>query len=487
MRCKGCDYALFEIAARACPECGLPFKPSDFDFTLNSVRFCCPHCRQAYFGTDTRGHLQPRRFVCVSCANEIDMDDMIVATREEVPEAVTVPDRMPWFERRRIGVVSAFFATIWRSMINPVRLAGTLPAGPASVRSASTLSGLWFATLVVALTVAIGTSAMFVLPAGMGVTAGAGGGMLFGVAVTALFMFVVPLLVALALIALWVLGAHAILRVTGTTRGGLASTFDSIGFSSGVVLPAIIPCVGWMILPFVIIWWVIVAVVMLAKAQAVEGWRAALACAGPPVTMLLVSVALVVIGTYAMPTLPAIPPPAAPVVVTPGIAAGPNGTSQAMVSARAALISRAIEAFRAERGQWPTHGIDLVASGHVTASRLVQDFTADTTFGSMALSDLDYIERPRVEAIAQASVADLVPPTNTHRVGDTWFLFGGLPHDLRDDTVWAAIVADGLGGCVIITTDGGTTPRGMPDEDDIAEQNAYRASLGLPALPAAFE
>lgn len=485
MRCKGCDYALFEIAARACPECGLPFKPSDFDFTLNSVRFCCPHCRQAYYGTDTRGHLEPRRFVCVSCANEVDMDDMVVATREEVPEAVTVPDRMPWFERRRIGVFKAFFSTIWRSMVNPVRLAGTLPAGPASVRSASTLSGLWFATIVVSVTIAIGTSAMFVMPAGIGLTAGlrGGGGTLLGIAVMAFAMFVVPALVAIALIAAWALSAHVILRATGPTRGGLASTFDSIGFSSGVVLPAIIPCFGWMILPFMVIWWVIVAVVMLARAQAVEGWRAALACAGPPVAGLLLSVALVVIGVYAMPA----PPAAGPIVVTPGLVTGPAALPASDAPVRAPAIAKAIVAFRAERGQWPTHGLDLIASGHLTTSSLVQHASANDTFGSMDLTDLDFMERPRIEAIAQASVADLVPPSNAHRIGDTWFFFGGLPSDLRVDTVWVALVVDDADGCIIVTSDGGTIARGMPDEDDIAEQNAYRASLGLPALPTAFE
>ena len=30
MYCAGCGYSLFEIRARACPECGRPFDPESF-------------------------------------------------------------------------------------------------------------------------------------------------------------------------------------------------------------------------------------------------------------------------------------------------------------------------------------------------------------------------------------------------------------------------------------------------------------------------
>ena len=102
MRCKGCDYPLWDIAARACPECGLPFRPSDYEFAINSVRFCCPHCHQSYYGTGQKGLLVPSRFHCVSCARLVDLDEMVVLPREGVPESVSIPDRMPWLERHRI-------------------------------------------------------------------------------------------------------------------------------------------------------------------------------------------------------------------------------------------------------------------------------------------------------------------------------------------------------------------------------------------------
>ena len=98
MRCKSCDYPLWNLLARACPECGAAFKPSEFDFNLNAVRFCCPHCSQSYYGTDARGHLVPPAFACVSCGNAITMDDCLLlptgyaARVQDSAVIITTPD-----------------------------------------------------------------------------------------------------------------------------------------------------------------------------------------------------------------------------------------------------------------------------------------------------------------------------------------------------------------------------------------------------------
>lgn len=78
MRCHRCDYPLWAVEARACPECGEAFRPSDYQFAVGSVRFECPHCRTAYFGTSSEGHLEPRAFECVGCHRPIEMDAMVV-------------------------------------------------------------------------------------------------------------------------------------------------------------------------------------------------------------------------------------------------------------------------------------------------------------------------------------------------------------------------------------------------------------------------
>lgn len=78
MRCETCDYPLFDIRERTCPECGTPFRPSQFEFSHCGVRFCCLHCDQQYYGTGHRGHLVPKAFRCIRCNNDVNMNEMVV-------------------------------------------------------------------------------------------------------------------------------------------------------------------------------------------------------------------------------------------------------------------------------------------------------------------------------------------------------------------------------------------------------------------------
>ena len=93
MRCQGCDYPLWNLTARQCPECGRPFRPSEFRFVANSVRFCCPHCGQDYYGTGPVGHLVPVEFDCVRCHRRVHMDQMVLLPTEGVT-GLTSRDRL---------------------------------------------------------------------------------------------------------------------------------------------------------------------------------------------------------------------------------------------------------------------------------------------------------------------------------------------------------------------------------------------------------
>ena len=128
MRCRECDYPLWNLATRQCPECGRAFKPSDEEFAPNQVRFCCPHCDIAYFGTTRRGHLEPAEFDCVKCGEHVHMDEMVLRPAEGVDEAATQPASVPWIDRRN-GIVRAWFAMIGRSMTAPGDLGRGLPSG----------------------------------------------------------------------------------------------------------------------------------------------------------------------------------------------------------------------------------------------------------------------------------------------------------------------------------------------------------------------
>ena len=59
MHCRNCEYALWNLTTRECPECGTAFRPSEYEFVPQSVRFCCPHCDHPYYGTGEKGHIEP--------------------------------------------------------------------------------------------------------------------------------------------------------------------------------------------------------------------------------------------------------------------------------------------------------------------------------------------------------------------------------------------------------------------------------------------
>ena len=122
MRCKACDYPLWNLRARQCPECGLPFRPDEFEFRPNSVCFCCPHCNQSYYGTDAHGHLEPPAFNCVTCGRHVVMNEMVLLPAEGLDEKHTKAAVNPWLERHREGWWRSWFRSIGQALASPGQL-----------------------------------------------------------------------------------------------------------------------------------------------------------------------------------------------------------------------------------------------------------------------------------------------------------------------------------------------------------------------------
>ena len=40
MRCKQCEYPLWDLNPGPCPECGTVFDPTEFRFKTGEIRFC---------------------------------------------------------------------------------------------------------------------------------------------------------------------------------------------------------------------------------------------------------------------------------------------------------------------------------------------------------------------------------------------------------------------------------------------------------------
>ncbi|MBX3387796.1 MAG: YIP1 family protein [Phycisphaeraceae bacterium] len=288
------------MAARICPECGTPFAPSGYEFVANSVRFLCPHCNQAYYGTSPLGHLVPDRFDCVRCSRNISMDEMKLLPTEGVREEQTTSIANPWTEPRSPGIrpfAVAWVRTIGLGLTRPADLIrGTPPASSAG--RAVLFSALTNLTYVLISASPIVLMVGFVAPGGLGAgvaTPRAALAMLTSIGMWlggAVLFSLVPVLV-------WSLCIHGMLMLTGPVEFPLRRTLQSVCYSSGANVLMAIPCFGLYLVGWAgWAWWIAVAAIMVCVGMRVAGWRAALAVIAPPIALLLLGIGAVVVASY---------------------------------------------------------------------------------------------------------------------------------------------------------------------------------------------
>ncbi len=475
MRCRTCNYRLWNLESRRCPECGSPFLPSDFDFAPGSVQFCCPHCKQSYYATDSEGHLVPRDFDCVQCGNHIEMDEMILLPTEGLEEEQTDAPYHPWLDRRKVGRFKGWLSTIWLAMTGPVRLMQLAP------KERSTGQAWWFAIITNVLAVSVGFGPFLLLPLLM--TMGGGPQIGFWRLVGALpkFALVAVILICAGLLAivLWGLLAHGLLRLTGRTSGPLSRTLEAICYSSGANIATGVPCLGYY---FGWIWWCISAVFTLKTTHKVSGGRAALAALLPPGLLIVSAIALwvyVMFGAMSSPNL-----------YSMGNIAAPRGETQIIVDA---LILHAEE----NADQLPTHAIELVVQCRVIAWNLTlggsHTFLDAVPVGGTTLEAFTLASSTRQTAIMNAAVKALPEDVIAHRLGDFVFTFHGIDMKNGDPDLWIVIASPDpqenpdprlFGDLVVGRLDGSceTIPR-EEFQAELVSQNALRAEHGLPPLP----
>ncbi len=136
MRCRACGHPLWNQPApadagdRACPECGAAYRPSAYEFVPGKVRFACPDCETAYFGTDAKGQLEPAAFDCAGCGRALAVDACVVspdgAWSSEADDAAYMRSpELPWFGGGPF--VRRWWATIRRTFARPGEIALGLP------------------------------------------------------------------------------------------------------------------------------------------------------------------------------------------------------------------------------------------------------------------------------------------------------------------------------------------------------------------------
>ncbi|MFG0285397.1 MAG: YIP1 family protein [Phycisphaerales bacterium JB039] len=423
MRCKTCDYALWNLRDRTCPECGRNFSPSEYEFVPGSVRYLCPHCGQQYYGTDQSGHLVPRAFDCVKCGVHIHMDHMVLLPAEGYSDAQTMQATNPWLTPG-VSLPRRWLSTVKMAMFQPGQLIEGTP--PESSRRAA-----WgFALLTQGSVALVGVALWLMMMMLMSTVGGAGmgAGAAIGMALLGAVMGVLFALIGFFLSAfLWAAAAHFILLLGGGTERGFVRTLQCVLYSSGANVLMIIPCANY----FAWIWWVVSCAIMLKQGHRIGGLRAATAAIIAPLVFVIAFVGLYV-GVVFM-----------AVTTARGAAAGaaaaqaqftPSGATAAMTSA---LLDHA-----ADVGAWPDHAARLLDDGLAAddfAGAISPTNPADITAAGEPLTQLQQLPRAARSAAIDAIVEQLPPDLVAHRVGDFVFTYHGIAPEGADGRLWLVI------------------------------------------------
>ncbi len=435
MRCRTCDYLLWNLRSRLCPECGSGFRPSEFEFAPSSVQFCCPHCNQSYYGTGEKGRIVPRAFDCVTCEQRIDLDEMVLLPSVGLEEHQTRAERVPWLERRRLGVVKAWFSTVRGSMTHPTRMIRGAPGEGKSFQA-------WrFSINTIALSAIIGpgffvlTTLLFVLFASVRT----GGPAFWGVGLGISLVLVGTVVGALLSIAIWGGLTHVLLRIIGKPDGSLRRTFQALCYSSGPMALGAIPCLGLYTAGIGAVWWVVSAVLMVKESQKVDGLRAAIAVLAPPGLAIL----LVVLGYAAL--FIALVTGAVPIAI--------NFPSTAIETQ---TVLDSLHDYHVANGALPGHAVELVDDPYLAAGELVSVFNRSSAsrirVGGASLAQLGFM-RPEARAkVVRAAVKGLPAGTIAHRLGDFVFTYHGIDLDNADPGLWLVVSSLGPSAATQPTT-----------------------------------
>ncbi|MCH8344325.1 MAG: hypothetical protein IH983_10085 [Planctomycetes bacterium] len=488
MRCKNCDYALWNLKARLCPECGTPFRPSEYEFAPGKIQFRCPHCEQKYFGTSDRGHLEPSHFECSNCGNRIHMDEMIVAPADGITEQQTAVDRMPWLERGQGRVFKAWFAMIKWAMIEPHRVIRATPADTSIGRA-------WLFGLVTAVIFLTFGAYIPLLVYGTAVSFGPGqsgfSGLWFSIGGIATIVFG-SLAVGLYILA-WAGIAHGILRVTGGTAHTFRRTCHAICYSApaGVVLA--VPCCNIL---FGLVWWIASAAIMVKEAHKVHGARAALAVFVWPVLSVYIWQILSGVQGFIIAGM------LIPMFVGGGPFGGGFGGGGMALSNETFVIMQAVSSYDMQaNGQGPAHAIELVVTDSIYFGPLGGGFchqgtkttTADIPVGDGTFKDFTSSSRSVQFGLVKNALESVPANLVAHRFGDFVFVYHGATLNTWDAQLWTVVMipdpdvngSPAANDPIYIGTAGYTvseiTFSQLPAQ--IKQQNQHRATLGLPPLP----
>lgn len=464
MNCRHCSYPLWNLRSGQCPECGTGFAPSEFRFAKNSVCFCCPHCDQRYFGTGPDGHLEPRRFVCVGCGQQIEMDTMVLHPADGLDERRTRAEVNPWLDEQA-RLHKRLLGTMLRGPCSPRWLMRSTPVDSPPEQAWGFAGALHLAFAAILVGPVLLLSA-FVNLGMMGAFAG-----LFVGGVIALTIFA----------GLWVLVAHGLLRLTGPTEGGLGRTAHALCYTCGPNVVVLIPCLNFYFGWIGTLCWIIAAGIALASAQQVSGVRAAIAVAVLPLVVVASAVGVTALS------------------ITRSISAANVATMYGTSTAGVEAFWEPLRA-AADLGAWPAHAAEMLDDRRISSFSFIhmQSSTkaeSDVFIGRVPLAAWGSLTPEGQESALAEAAATIGPDVVAHRFGDMVFTYHGIDSSDPPPGLWLVVEAwdpritgqPYQGSVTMLQGDGASVICPRPALGAALEsQNELRATFGLAPLPDPF-
>jgi hypothetical protein len=477
MRCLHCDYPLWNVRDRRCPDCGTPFTPSERSLPRGGVRFLCPHCDAAYYGTSAEGHLVPRRFACVQCAQTIDMDEMIVAPL--AGDAVTgEPAEFGnrWLERRQ--PLRDYFWALGEILLRPVQFGRSLPLaaplGPAAgffgigVAISMTLNLL---AQVCILGIFSGILAALAPNAAnpFGATSIAQQflqGLIFGIGLSILSFVVESTL------------AHLLLRNAGTRAGRVdyrrGAQVYLYGTGAGLALLSLqnVPCVGLVVAIGWFGWSIYVIGTLLRETYGVSTARAMWTMVGVRVASFVTAGLMMCGAMFAAPRVFGLPP---------GIW---NRVFQGQTQNAVGL---GLASWRTSTGSWPATPLDPFRSDAIGLTELIRLIGGrDGGIGRLT-ADAAFFDDGTLFDAEREALVKRIPPAAAFRLGSAYFYYpiaDGSPDAILAIAELAPPTGEpGLQAYRITTAARERFAVNADLQAAIDAENARRATLGLPPLP----
>ncbi len=473
MRCRTCDYPLWNVKARQCPDCGAAFKPSDFTFEPGKVRYLCPHCSTAYYGTSETGHLEPPEFTCVTCQQAVRMDEMAIAPLEG-EATVAMGAANPWLERT--SLFRPFFRSVWEVLVRPQQFGRTIPLAAELGQAVGFFAMGTMASLVVNLLMqacilgAVGYGLSQVAPKAPNPFGAAGigrqltQGVLLGLTVSVLWVLIESVL------------AHVVFRITrprATSRAvpmgrGVQAYLYGGGAGAALMCLQAIPCCGsvvgfaWFGLSIFVIGMLLRETYGISTARAM--W-----------TMVGVRVITVIFFIIAMIGV---------ALTVPQVMGLPPGLLKRVLAGRTVQTTgTALSAYRSANGAWPATPIDPFSSDTLGLIELVE---LTRVSGPAAIGGLSggaiFTDDGTLFAKEQASLAGLIVPGKPFRLSGAVFVY---PIASAAPGEWLVIAdAKGISPIVRVVTATGEVVYSKEEfVVRLAEENARRATAGEAPLP----